>query len=130
MTHSFRIAPTQPLITENQMQASIFAEADMRANQDSRWRYLLAIPNGQYRPGQRMEPGLRPGAPDIIWPIPSRGYVGLAMECKVGKNRAGKAQVEWLAFLKDQGWYTCIVRDDPTKASEILNWYVSEDDDE
>lgn len=116
-------------MTENQMQKSIFAEADYRANQDPRWRYLMAIPNGQYRPGQRMEPGLRAGAPDILWPLPSKGYIGLAMECKVNGRKATAEQTEWLAWLKAQGYYTCIVRDDPAQAMEILNWYVSEDED-
>lgn len=116
-------------MTENQLQASIFSEADYRANQDPRWRYLLAIPNGQYRPGQRMEPGLRPGAPDILWPMPSKGYIGLAMELKVGRNHAQLNQIEWLAWLKAQGYFTCVVRD-AGKAMEILCWYIGDGDDE
>lgn len=112
-------------LSEHDMQASIFAEADLRANQDARWLMLMAIPNGQYRPGQRMEPGLRPGAPDIVWYLKAHGYIGLALELKVGRNKPTPTQNEWLAWLASQGWYTGVVYDDPQTVVDLLEWYLS-----
>jgi len=116
---------TLPKLSEHDLQASIIAEADYRANQDPRWRFLAAVPNGQYRPGQRMEPGLRRGVPDLIWPIKAHGYVGLAMELKVGKNNTSPDQDEWLTWLSSQGWYARVVRDSADAAMALLTWYLS-----
>lgn len=117
-----------PLLTEFQMQASIFAEIEVRAHQDPRWGLIAAVPNGQYRHGERMEPGLRAGFPDIICPIPRRIghnlYSGLAMELKVGNNTTSEQQDYFLHMLKGHGWYTCVVYDDPAEAIRIMQWYL------
>lgn len=112
-------------LTEHQLQKSIISECNLRANQDPRWRFLAAVPNGQYRPGQRMEPGLRRGVPDLIWPIKAHGYVGLAMELKCGKNLTSSDQDEWLNWLSSQGWYARVVRDSADAAMTLLQWYLS-----
>lgn len=112
------------------MQASIVAECAIRANQNPLYGRLFAVPNGQYRPGQRKEPGLTPGVPDLMLLASRHGYKGIIIELKVGANPTTKKQVDWLAWLKSQGYYTCIVRDDPQAAMEILCWYCGEGDEE
>lgn len=117
-------------MTEHDLQASIVAECAWRANQDPRWGLLFAVPNGQYRKGQRMEPGLRAGVPDLFLPVPRRAttahpaYHGLFMELKVGRNEPSGEQQIWLRSLREQGYYTCWIYDDPQSAIDLLNWYL------
>lgn len=116
------------LLTEHEMQKSVIAECAIRANQNPLYGRLFAVPNGQYRPGQRMEPGLTPGVPDLMLLASRHGYKGLIIELKVGKNNTKKAQVDWLAWLKAEGYYTCVVRDDPERVMDVVKWYCEDDD--
>lgn len=113
------------LLTEHDMQASVIAECDLRANQDPVWQRIFAVPNGQYRPGERMEPGLRKGVLDLQWPFHRGGYVGLVMELKVGDNMPTAEQEDWLAWYAAEGWFTCVVYDVAAEAMRILEWYYN-----
>jgi hypothetical protein len=113
-------------MNEYQLQQSIVAECDLRANQDKHYGLILAIPNGQFRRGQRMEPGLRAGAPDLLLPVPRRGYHGLFMELKVGRNRLTAQQSAWLSNLKFLGYCAVVVYDDPAEAMRVLQWYLED----
>lgn len=110
------------------MQQSVFAEIDLRANQDPRWRFVFHVPNGGKRDKvtaailQRQ--GVRKGVPDLIWLLPACGYYGLAMELKVGSNRLEPEQAEWIRWLSDRNYYTCIVYNDPGEAMGILKRYL------
>lgn len=111
-------------MTENQLQASIIAECDLRANQNPDYAKVFCVPNGQYRPGQRMEPGLKKGVPDLMLLAKRHGYSGLVMELKVGTNPQSKEQRAWLEWLKGQGFYTCIIRDDADSAMKLIQWFI------
>lgn len=117
-------------MNEHQLQQSIVDEADWRANQDFRWGLLLAIPNGQYRKGQRMEAGLRAGVPDLFLPVPRAAtatdiaYHGLWIELKVGKNKPTDNQVDWAFKLCEQGYYYVWMHDDASKVIELIEWYL------
>lgn len=63
----------------------------------------FAVPNGQYRPGQRPEPGLKSGVPDICCPVARGGYLGLWIELKYGRNKPSTAQEEWIRDLRLAG---------------------------
>lgn len=117
-------------MNERDMQASIIAECDLRANQEGEWGMIFAIPNGQYRKGQRMEPGLRSGIPDLFLPVSRSGYSGLFIELKVGRNQATREQKIWMANLLQLGYYVAEVRDDPTEAIKLIEWYLGKSDDE
>lgn len=118
------------ILSEHDLQKSIIAECDLRANQDPRWGLLMAIPNGQYRKGQRMEPGLRPGIPDLFLPVAREAtkahpaYHGMWMELKVGRNGLTGEQERWMRFLKEQGYYTCYIRDHASAAISLFEWYL------
>jgi hypothetical protein len=71
-----------------------------------------------------MEPGLRAGVPDILFLLPACGFHGLAMELKVNKNKPSAAQSEWLQWLSDRNYFTCVVYDDPGEAMRILGQYM------
>lgn len=121
-------------MSEYEMQKSIIAEADLRANQDPRWRCLMAIPNGQYRSGQRAEPGIRPGAPDLLLAVPRAAtvkhpaYHGAFFELKVGRNKPTGEQEYFLRMLREQGYYTGVYRDDPAVVIETVLWYLGGDE--
>jgi hypothetical protein len=90
--------------TEDQDQAAL-----------ARWMTLqrikfFAIPNGGSRhiaeAVKLKRCGVQRGIPDLCIPIPSGSYHGLFLELK--RERGGKVsfeQVEWLRFLREQGYY-------------------------
>ncbi len=94
------------MATEAETQQAIFEWAMWNQNLVPELEMMYAVPNGQYRPGQRLEPGTRSGVPDICLPVPRGDYHGMYLELKVGKNRATESQVWWLDNLKAQGYYT------------------------
>ena len=51
--------------------------------------------------------GLKSGVPDICLPVANNGFHGLYIELKFGKNKATKAQEEYMAMLNAQGYKTC-----------------------
>lgn len=111
-------------MTEHDLQASIIAECDRRANQDARWGFIMAVPNGQYRRGQRMEPGLRPGVPDLFLPVARHGYHGLWIELKVGRNKQTVNQAKWAQDLYALGYRVVVVCDEADEAIRIIKWYL------
>jgi len=119
-------------LTEHQMQKSVIAERDIRANQDPRWGLLMAFVNGQYRPGQRMEPGLTAGAPDLILCVPRAAqgkhpaYHGAFFELKTGRNKPSAEQERILRLLIEQGYYVGVYRDDPAVVIETVLWYLGD----
>lgn len=117
------VAP-QGKLSEHDMQRLIIAECDLRANQDPRWGYIMAIPNGQYRKGQRMEPGLRAGVPDLFLPVAMYGYHGLWIELKVGRNKQTEAQARWYVDLLNLGYQVTVVRDDADEAIARIALYL------
>lgn len=114
-------------MTEHDMQASIIAEVNLRACQEPQWSLLFAIPNGgdrDIRVAARLKSeGVRRGVPDLCWPLVRGRYSGLFMELKIKPNRTTAEQNEWLASLRMNGYYTCVVYDDPAEAIRILDWY-------
>ena len=76
----------------------------------------FAIPNGQYRPGQRPEVGMQAGVPDLCIPQPSSIWGdgadkarypemagALYIELKTKTGRLRDEQIEWLDRLTDAG---------------------------
>jgi hypothetical protein len=116
-------------MSEHDMQLSIMAEAALRANQDDRWALLYAIPNGQYRPGQRMEAGLKSGVPDLCLPVPRAAladrpaYHALYIELKKPGEKPRKEQVKWLDALNRQGNHA-VWTDDADLAVALIKWYL------
>ena len=82
------------------------------------FRLLHAIPNEQAggwkvnKKGQRYNPsakarhkeGMKSGVPDVSLPVPRRGYHGMFVEMKYGRNYLSKEQTEWCAALVEQGY--------------------------
>lgn len=62
-----------------------------------------AVPNGQYRPGQRPEAGMQKGVPDLCIPVPSDDYGALYIELKRPGRYTRPAQRKWLDRLTSAG---------------------------
>lgn len=85
---------------------------------------LFAVPNGQFRPGQAPEPGLRPGVPDLCLPHPTDAFPGLFLELKREGGRLRDTQCQWLVSLLDQG-YAVVVAYGYEEATQTLSLYCS-----
>lgn len=74
---------------------------------------IFHIPNGGKRNPREAanlkRQGVRPGVPDLFVPVPMGERHGLFIEMKYGKNKATKAQVEWIKTLRLNGYgaYIC-----------------------
>jgi len=82
--------------SEREVQSALIEWAEM---QNGPAQMLFAIPNGQYRPGQAPEPGLKAGVPDLCLPWPDENGGVLFIELKVGSNSTTDAQEKWIDDL-------------------------------
>ena len=90
---------------------------------------VFHIPNGGSR--NKMEAanlkrqGVKAGVPDLCFPVPLRGYHGLFIEMKAGKNKTTQSQDEWLELLTANGYCTrvCYGFED---ARAVIDWYFEE----
>lgn len=111
--------------SEHELQRALFAEIDLIAVARPDYQLIHAIPNGQYRPGQRLEPGTRAGYPDIAWDLAAGGYYGLRLELKVGRNTLSADQERWRDLLIAAGYYWACCYDHVTDCLAVLDWYYS-----
>lgn len=90
---------------------------------------VFHIPNGGSR--NKMEAanlkrqGVKAGVPDLMFPVALRGYHGLFIEMKAGKNKTTQNQDEWLDLLAKHGYCVriCYGYDE---ARCVINWYFEE----
>ncbi len=63
-----------------------------------------AIPNGgkrdQITAARLKAEGVKPGVPDVCFPVPLHRFAGLYMELKVDKGRTSDSQDDWHARLR------------------------------
>ena len=97
--------------SEREFQAAVIAECNMRAVLEPEFAMLVAIPNGQYRAGQRMEPGLRAGMPDLMLCCQRGPHGALFIELKVGDGKPSREQMEMHQRLRMEGYRVALVWD-------------------
>lgn len=123
-------------LTEHQEQCLVFDWKRLLIERYPDIRSLHAVPNGAKLPytekgGRRYSPeaiklkkeGLTPGMLDINWPLAKRGYHGLWVEMKVGKNTLTDEQAEMKQLLEQQGNY-CVVCYSYQDAIRVIEWYA------
>jgi VRR-NUC domain len=89
-------------------------------------RLLFCIPNGA-RTGAKqgaklVAEGMKRGVPDLCLPVAARGFHGLWIEMKHGKNTTTDDQDQWLADLDAQGYKTCVCYTADAAIAEIKHY--------
>ena len=73
---------------------------------------IAAIPNGGKRSAITAsilkDEGVLAGMPDLIIPCARKGYNGLFIEMKYGKNRLSPNQIEVMIKLRKEGYLTAV----------------------
>lgn len=95
---------------ETAEQIKLFDWARMNQEYIPELELLFHVPNeGKRANGNVLAAmGMKKGVPDIFLPVAKRGYHGLVIEMKYGKNRTSEAQYHFLDLLQQQGWHTAV----------------------
>lgn len=128
----YRAQHGQP--SEHQLQRGIIQWARAQAGKHPELGLLHAIPNGQYRPGQRKEPGLLAGMPDLCLPAPrcsagGRELGALYLELKKPGRYARKNQRERMEELRQAGNAAAVARSLEEAQALILEYLGNNHDD-
>lgn len=105
-------------MSEHDEQVALFQWAALMSAQYPELELLYAVPNGAKLPyrkganGKRYSPeamrlkseGLKPGVPDVVWPVARNGFHGLYLELKWKGNKPSENQEWWLDRLAEQGY--------------------------
>lgn len=87
---------------------------------------IFAIPNGGRRNKKEAywlkRTGVKSGVPDLCIPVARKGYHGLYIEMKYGRNKPTDEQEKWIALLNDNG-YCATVCVGAKEAMNFINWY-------
>jgi hypothetical protein len=99
---------------ESGHQETLFSWAAYRTEIMPELQYMYHVPNGGKRDKATAavlkRQGVKAGVPDIMLPAARAGYHGLYIELKAGENTTTKKQKEWLEYLRQQGYYTAMLR--------------------
>ena len=94
---------------EGQHQEALFDWANHLIYKYPELKYLYHIPNGGKRDARTAiilkREGVKAGIPDICLPVSRKGYHGLYIELKVGKNKPTEKQKKWIEILNQQGYF-------------------------
>ena len=103
-----------PRAKENAEQEALFQWAAISEKSHPELRLLFHIPNGGYRhPREAVamrRRGVKPGVPDILFPVARHGFHGLWIELKRKGGKASEHQNFWLDALAQEGYavHLCI----------------------
>ncbi len=109
---------------EHEFQRAVIAMCDRLGGLYS---LVYAIPNGQVRPGQRVEAGLRAGMPDLCLPVPRRGFGSLFLELKIGNGRLSPAQEKWIGDLRSISNKVLVIWDNLEQVEQAITEYLKGD---
>ena len=88
---------------------------------------IYAIPNGGARniivASKLKAEGVLSGIPDIHIPVQNRGYYGLYIEMKAGKNKPTENQITIMGKLTNEG-YLCKVVYSFDEFKKLVDWYI------
>lgn len=109
---------------EYQLQKAICKYLDLQG-----YLYCASM-NGQYQKYQSQRnkaklTGLKKGVPDLFIYEPNKQFCGLAIELKVGYNKATKEQLYWIEQLNKKG-YKAVVCNGIDETLEQIQDYFNE----
>ena len=102
-------------MTEHSIQAAFIQWVRIAEKQDERLKLLFHPANGGARSlltaVKMKQLGVVRGVPDVMLPVASCGFNGLAIEFKSGKGKTSEFQLEYLNLLSRQNWFVVICTD-------------------
>lgn len=118
-----------PTADEHLEQCALIDWHLLAQKKDPRLDLLFAIPNGGKRNKlvavKLKREGVKPGVPDLMLPVPARGFHGLFIEMKRQVDgTVRKTQREWLDKLDAQGYHVVVCRG-CDEAIDVLTWYLA-----
>lgn len=100
-------------MSEHDTQSAFFAWARLQTFPDI--DLMHATPNGGHRnivtATKLKAEGVKPGVPDVSWPVARGGFIGLAIEFKDGDGGPTKAQRDRITALQRAGWCVLVCWD-------------------
>ncbi len=91
--------------------------------------FMYAVPNGGKRNSREAarlkRQGVKSGIYDICLPIASKGYHGLYLELKIGKNKLSDNQKKFMKYVKKNG-YMAVTAYNFKEAIEIISEYIKD----
>ncbi len=100
---------------EEALQRACFIWLDLASGTNEILSYAFHPANGGKRSkgeaGKLKAMGVKKGVPDILLPMPWRGYSGLAVELKSQEGKLTPEQADWLDQAKQGGYLTAVCRD-------------------
>ena len=114
-------------MSEFKHQAALVSWFDIACKRYNLPKYALySNPNGGTRnpleAANLKRGGVRRGVPDLTLCVPRKGYHGLYIELKHGKNKLSAEQGEFLEFLQAQNYYVTVCYDWEAARLEIENY--------
>lgn len=108
-------------------QIALFDLALLLEKQHPELELMFHVPNegkrSVYSGAELKRAGLKKGVPDVMLPVARKGYNGLAIEMKAGKNNPTEEQKKWLTGLAKEGWL-CYVCRGYEAAATVLGEYM------
>lgn len=108
-------------------QIALFDLALLLEKQHPELKLMFHVPNegkrSVYSGAELKRAGLKKGVPDVMLPVARKGYNGLAIEMKAGKNKPTEEQKKWLTGLAGEGWL-CYVCRGYEAAATVLGDYM------
>jgi len=114
-------------LKEADHQKLIFEWAALNCGKYPELRFMYHTPNGGSRnvieAVNLKAQGVRSGVPDICLPVPKGKYHGLYIELKRYGGKPTAEQLDYIAFLKSQGYYAEWICGNEM-AIEAIKWYL------
>lgn len=113
-------------VSERDIHKAVMAECNHRAVDDPVWGLIFHPANGELRhpgvAGILKAMGVKPGVPDLIWPIARQGFNGMGLELKRKGGKLTDHQKRWAEMLGMENWYVAIAYS-YEEAIKVLDWY-------
>lgn len=107
-----RINGIRMIPTEDEEQIWLFSWAALRLEKWPELALMHHIPNGGMRSKSEAARfnamGVKRGVSDVFLPVSKGRYHGLYIELKAKDGRLGKEQKEWIAAVREQGYYAAV----------------------
>jgi len=115
-------------VSESQEQCKVIQWARWNETKYPCLKWIFAVPNGAHMKSPRTaakmkREGMKNGISDLMLPYPSKGYHGLFIEMKFGKNKLSKDQKEFLQYAESVGYLTAVCYND-LEAIAVLTEYL------